>query len=138
MASTDILRHGGTQFDGFLYAYVGEDRSGNVVSVLSALARLGLDPWVEAAALSDLPREGARTRLDQLLARFGDVPALGSDHGPVTTRLIELLPKSSDRRTDQAKPVISRALTMRFLPALAAFMTLAYILYSLFFGSGGE
>jgi hypothetical protein len=35
------------RFDAFLFAPVGEHREGMKVSVLSALARLGVDPWAE-------------------------------------------------------------------------------------------
>jgi hypothetical protein len=101
MSRMDFLRQGGTPFDGFLYAAVGEDRGGNTVSVLSTLARLGLDPWDEAADLADLPRADARGRLEHLLARFGDVPALRKDHGAIILRLVDLLPKASGRPAGQ-------------------------------------
>jgi hypothetical protein len=38
------------------------------LSVLSALARLNLDPWHEAAELSDLPKDTAAQRLAALIA----------------------------------------------------------------------
>ncbi|WP_339951205.1 hypothetical protein [uncultured Albimonas sp.] len=82
------------EFERFLYAPVGEDRNGTVVTVLSTLARLGLDPWSEAAELALLPPEGARARLETLLARFRDVPALESDRGRVARDLSTLLPQS--------------------------------------------
>ena len=37
-----------SEFNEFLFATVGEERIGVPLSVLSAFARLGLDPWVEA------------------------------------------------------------------------------------------
>jgi hypothetical protein len=37
------------EFDNFLYASIGADRNGMPLSVLSALARLDLDPWEEAS-----------------------------------------------------------------------------------------
>jgi hypothetical protein len=39
----------GSEFDDFLYASIGEDSNGVLLSVLSALARLDVDPWEEAA-----------------------------------------------------------------------------------------
>jgi len=102
MSRMDFLRQNETPFDGFLYAAVGEDRSGSTVSVLSTLARLGLDPWDEAADLADLPRADARSRLERLLAGFGDVPALRQDQGTIVLRLLELLPTASGRLTGQA------------------------------------
>ncbi|TCO69098.1 hypothetical protein [Rhodovulum euryhalinum] len=80
------------EFERFLYAPVGEDRNGYVVTVLSTLARLGLDPWTETADLVTLGRDAARVRLGALLSRFRDVPALAGDHGRVARDLSQLLP----------------------------------------------
>jgi len=88
------LRQTGTPFDGFLYAKLGEDRTGSAVSVLSALARLGLDPWQEAERLSVMSRESACGQLGLVLARFHDVPALGLDPGAIILRLVDKLPGS--------------------------------------------
>ena len=38
----------GPEFDEFLGASIGEDRNGTGLSVLSAFARLNVDPWEEA------------------------------------------------------------------------------------------
>ncbi|MDO6481351.1 hypothetical protein Q8W25_19995 [Shimia thalassica] len=93
MADPNVLNPHPPEFDQFLYASVGEDRNGYVVTVLSTLARLGLDPWKETADLVSLGRDGARARLGALLARFRDVPALASDHGRVARDLSQLLPE---------------------------------------------
>jgi hypothetical protein len=56
----------GSEFDDFLFAPIGEDRNDMPLSVLSALARLDIDPWHEAAELARLPGETAtQTRLEQ-------------------------------------------------------------------------
>ena len=93
MADPNVLNPHPPEFDRFLYASVGEDRNGYVVTVLSTLARLGLDPWKETAELVSLGRDDARARLGTLLARFRDVPALASDHGKVARDLSQLLPE---------------------------------------------
>jgi hypothetical protein len=49
----------GCQFDRFLYASVGEDSNGMPLTVLSALARVDVDPWEEASKLTQLPRASA-------------------------------------------------------------------------------
>ncbi|WP_343504263.1 hypothetical protein [Alloyangia pacifica] len=85
------------EFERFLYAPVGEDRNGYVVTVLSALARLGLDPWTETAELVTLRREAARLRLGKLLSRFRDVPALVANHKAVADELSLLLPENEPR-----------------------------------------
>src|SRR5438094_588627 len=43
-----------------------------VVSVLTALARLELDPWDEAARLAHLTREAAADQLARMIARLSD------------------------------------------------------------------
>ena len=53
----------GPEFENFLFAPIGADRNGMLLSVLSALARLDIDPWQEAAQLAALPEETATRRL---------------------------------------------------------------------------
>ena len=50
---------GHSEYNAFLFAAVGEEKVGLPLTVLTALTRLGFDPWREAARLSDLPRETA-------------------------------------------------------------------------------
>jgi hypothetical protein len=57
-----------SEFDDFLYAPIGEDTNGMLLSVLSALARADLDPWQEAARLAGLPEKYATARLAELIA----------------------------------------------------------------------
>jgi hypothetical protein len=93
MAAPNVLNPDPPEFDRFLHASVGEDRNGYAVTVLSTLARLGLDPWKETAELVTLGRDAARRRLETLLARFRDVPALASDHSRIARDLSQLLPE---------------------------------------------
>ena len=137
MSRMDFLRQGGTPFDGFLYAAVGEDRGGNTVSVLSTLARLGLDPWDEAADLADLPRADARSRLERLLARFGDVPALRQDHEAIIPRLVDLLPTTSGRRGGQGVVLPAASRAMGLGPIIAILMVVLFLAQSFFFGATG-
>jgi hypothetical protein len=48
-----------SELEDFLHAPIGMEKDEMPLSVLSALARLGLDPWKEAAELSELPRDHA-------------------------------------------------------------------------------
>ncbi len=93
MTGTSVLNPHSPEFERFLYATVGEDRNGSIVTVLSTLARLNLDPWKEAAELASLGREAAQARLGLLLSRFRDVPALGIDHASIARALTLLLPE---------------------------------------------
>ena len=68
------------------------------MTVLSTLARLGLDPWQEAASLAVGGHETARERLSILLSGFGDVPCLGQDCDAVAQKLAFLLPEHPPSR----------------------------------------
>lgn len=83
----------GSEFDDFLFAPIGEDGNGMLLSVLSALARLDFDPWEEAAKLAQLPEETATRKLASLIAALPDGPAARPDPGMIAPRLIALLPR---------------------------------------------
>ncbi|MEO8848293.1 MAG: hypothetical protein ABI440_06665 [Casimicrobiaceae bacterium] len=82
------------EFDGFLTATIGGDsNNGMQLSVLSALARLGVDPWQEAADLSRLPSDAATRKLTSLIAALPSGPSMRPDAGAIAARLIPLLPR---------------------------------------------
>jgi hypothetical protein len=45
-----------SEFNDFLFAPIGEQENETPLSVLSALARLDVDPWQEASRLAQLPK----------------------------------------------------------------------------------
>jgi hypothetical protein len=84
----------GPEFDEFLCAPIGADRNGTGLSVLSALARLNVDPWQEATSLARMPREAAVVRLTALI----DAPPNEGTIGIPTTiaaDLVALLPRGN-------------------------------------------
>jgi hypothetical protein len=76
----------------FLFASVGEEQNGVTLSVVSALTRLGLDPWEEAARLTPLPKARAAEALAPLIARLPICRTRSSDDLAISQRLVELLP----------------------------------------------
>jgi hypothetical protein len=85
----------GSEFHAFLYAPISEDREGMTLSVLSALARQELDPWIEAARLSHLPQ---KTAIEQIMGLLEVLPGriLASlDREEVASRLSALLPRQA-------------------------------------------
>jgi hypothetical protein len=80
-------------FDDFLYAPIGADKNGSALSVLSALARLNLDPWQEAAELSEMPKDLAAARLEKLIGRLPRGQWEEANSGTIADRLIALLPR---------------------------------------------
>jgi hypothetical protein len=93
-----------SQFNEFLFALIGQEGNGMPLSVISALARLEVDPWQEAARLADLPRELAAAALDRLIRRL---PAGGWDQADtpaIVARLIDLLPRRGGALRPTAAP----------------------------------
>jgi len=90
-AIRDSLLH--SEFDGFLFASIGAERNNAMpISVISALARLELDPWAEAGELARLPRDVATKRLTALLIRLPTGLGLPLDSEALADHLIMLLP----------------------------------------------
>jgi hypothetical protein len=96
----------------FLGAAVGEDRTGTSVSVLSMLARLNVDPWIEASALAKMQKAPAQRRLETLLARFEDVPTLLSDQGRVASTLLAFLPSRAIRTDPPADHPVAQSVKL--------------------------
>ncbi|MGO9423704.1 hypothetical protein [Roseiarcus sp.] len=95
----------GPEFDEFLGAPIGEDRNGTTLSVLSALARLDVDPWQEATSLARMPREAAAERLTALIDALPREPASAVPSQTSAADLIALLPKGQTpnvRSSDKA------------------------------------
>jgi hypothetical protein len=93
----------GSEFNDFLYAPIGDDRNDTPLSVLSALARLDIDPWQEAAELARLPRDMAAERLAALIATLSDGSAGRPGQGIIAARLTALLPRQASSEIPPAK-----------------------------------
>ncbi|HUZ73681.1 MAG TPA: hypothetical protein VMU87_11900 [Stellaceae bacterium] len=81
-----------SEYGDFLYAPIGEEKNGMVLTALSALARIELDPWQEAARLALLPTEVAKGRLASIISGLPNGCWARSDAGTIAARLIALLP----------------------------------------------
>lgn len=136
MTRMDDLRQTATPLDRFLHASVGDDRNGNPVTVLSAFARLGLDPWEEASDLARLTPEKARLRLGGRLTRFRDVAASGS--GATVQRLLDLLPPMASKPGRGGLTSASAVTSARSGPILATGSVLVLLVQAIFGNSGGS
>ena len=76
----------------FLYADVGKELNGSALTMLSMLARLGRDPWAEAARWAKLPRAGAIDSIAQSIAQMPLVPAALAETRSTAARLVQFLP----------------------------------------------
>ena len=81
------------EFDKFLGASIGEDRNGPGLSVLSAFARLNVDPWQEATSLARMPSDAAAARLTELIEALPRAPANAIPSRIMAAHLVALLPK---------------------------------------------
>jgi hypothetical protein len=88
----------------FLHAEIGTEASGMTLSVLSSLARLGIDPWQEAARLARLPRKAAVAALAQTIAGMPASPWPSPNATPIAERLVALLPNGGSASFPEARP----------------------------------
>ncbi|MEJ6396108.1 hypothetical protein V8J82_22830 [Gymnodinialimonas sp. 2305UL16-5] len=102
MSASDVLHPDGRDYDAFLFAELGEDRTGAAVTVLSALARLDLEPWTEAHELSRLGREDAQVRLTAHFEGITDIPALALASEGRAAKLVSLLPLRAPLRVPKS------------------------------------
>jgi hypothetical protein len=87
------------EFDKFLFATVGNEIDGIPLSVVSALARLGLDPREEAGRLSSLSNREAVEQLARLLAEVPGSFRPLREARVLADELVGLLPKHGHSRT---------------------------------------
>ena len=76
----------------FLFASVGDEQNGMPLSVISALTRLGLEPWEEAARLAALPKALAVEALAPMIARLSLTWGQRSDNLAIAQQVVGLLP----------------------------------------------
>ncbi len=97
-----------SEYGPFLGADIWQEENGNTLSVLSALARLELDPWGEAARLSGMPREAAASALGTTLSRLPDNHCTHREITALAARIVQTLPKPAATRSqvdgDKARP----------------------------------
>ncbi len=130
-AMTPLL---GRAFDPFLFASVDEERPDPVLSVVSALARLDVDPWKEADSLSRMPKAKAKERLKFLFASLPNGTTTGLSLEIVAARLVALLPQVGNVNTAAAATLrpVARIPVSRLVLAAAvlALLLVGYFLYT--------
>lgn len=86
---------GHSAYNDFLFGSLGQDAAGTEITVLSALSRLGIDPWQEAARLAALPRDAAAQALAATIARLPDGTWLDAEAAKIAARLVTSLPEGA-------------------------------------------
>jgi hypothetical protein len=113
----------GQEFEPLLYAVIHEDGDGMPLTVVSAIARSGVDPWREAARIAKMPKSQA---LDALA---GLIPGRSADDAAaIADRLFALLPRKREsmiapvvgamKQTPHWSPLVPAALILLFALAM--------------------
>jgi hypothetical protein len=100
-ASASLQR---SEFEDFLFAPIGEESNGMSLSVISALARLDLDPWLEAGNLARMPTKTATERVAQLISSLPERKSARLDPEAIAIRLIALLPRQGSSKALKDAP----------------------------------
>ena len=124
----------GSEFDDFLFAPVGDDANGMTVSVLSALARLDVDPRQEAANLAQLPGGPAIERLTLLLAALPGGISANPSPGTIAARLIPLLTRRTGLGTASRETRPHASTTNKF-PTVARMVVISLLFVACLLGA---
>ena len=103
MASTDAFAIQRSDLNGFLFADVGVEANGMTLSVLSTLARLGMDPWDEASRLARQPKSTATEALARMITAMPTSLWPLPDAMAIAARLVALLPSRNAAATLPAR-----------------------------------
>ncbi len=87
------------EYGPFLFAAIGKESNGMLLSVLSAFARTTIDPWQEAARLAGMSRSSATARLTEFISGLPDRPTDSVPAEAKASELIALLPRAASLAT---------------------------------------
>jgi hypothetical protein len=83
----------GQEYEPFLYAIVCNEGNGMPLTVVSAIARSGADPWREAAVIAKMPKIVALDALARMIPERS-----GPDGVAIANRLFALLPVGRENK----------------------------------------
>jgi hypothetical protein len=91
VTSTDAFALKNSDLNAFLFADVGTELNGSALTILSVLARLGLDPWAEAARWAKMPKAAAINCLAQGIGKMPLSPQALAETFATAASLVQLL-----------------------------------------------
>ncbi len=119
-----------SRYDAFLFAPVREEADGMRLSVLSALVRMNVDPWVEAARLAAMPKEEAERTLvstfDLVSTSIGKPPEADA----IAARLVRLLHRGDEGATAAATEIAGVRAQLAFFSLIWVCFVIALSLLS--------
>jgi hypothetical protein len=125
MSHSDAFALKNSGLNAFLFAEVGTELNGSPLTILSILARLGRDPWAEAARWAEMPKPAMIDCLAYSIAQMPLCPQALVEARVTASRLVMLLPapNATARRIERAAAISSAmpkwALAALFFGALA-------------------
>ena len=124
MPNTDVFALDRAGFNGFLFAAIGTEAGGSSLTVLSALARLGDDPWAKAALWAGMSKPAASQALAACIATMPLTPADILAAPSTAARLVLMLSPSVAPAPRGAGS--QRKRTVVFVLAVVAFATIVF------------
>lgn len=105
MANQHSALNAPSRYEDFLLAPICDEPGGMRLSVLSALARMNVDPWEEAARLATLATADAQKTLVSTLNCFPGKRQRSTETEMLAARLIALLPKAGEAAITENAPI---------------------------------
>jgi hypothetical protein len=118
-----------SEFNPFLFATIGDEANGVELTILSALTRLGFDPWLEADRLAKLPRTAAGVALAETLARLPNAAWDVTQNRAIAARLVELLPDTRPIKPSRPSSKPERTALGLRAAALILFLVVAAVAF---------
>jgi hypothetical protein len=107
MSQNDAFALKNSGFNAFLFAEIGTEQNGSSLTILSTLARLGKDPWAQAAEWARMPNATMIECLTQSIAQMPLCPRALANARVTAGRLVVLLPRQTGTTGQAAGMAIS-------------------------------
>jgi hypothetical protein len=122
------------EYDAFLYAVVCKEKNGMHLTMASAIARSGADPWNEAARISKMHKDAALKVLGRLISSHNCAEQKSANSQMTLDELFSLLPKARPFLALEKGPAIGvgsvsvKNATTIVAATLCIFAVLAYLI----------
>jgi hypothetical protein len=129
MPRSDAFAFKNSGLNEFLFAEVGNEVNGSPLTILSVLARLGKDPWIEAARLARLPKAAIIDYLVGGISQMPLCPQALSNARSTAARVILLLPSQTPSlRTGGETMSIGKTTIPGWVPLAVLFAAVAGVI----------
>jgi hypothetical protein len=125
MPQTDVFALKNSGLEAFLFAEVGTDLNGSSLTLLSTLARLGKDPWAQAAEWAGMPVADSILCVTRSIVQMPLCPRALAEARDTSARLVKLLPQQTSTTMRTANRTVSEFRMPDWLPRAAAGIVLA-------------